>query len=354
MADDEEKTEEPTGKKLAEAREQGNVPKSQDLTSGVMLLLAVLALYIFGERTWNLLVMDTIRVWSMIPHFKLTDQSMIDLGRWQLVHMLLIMYPILLLFMIAGVLVNLGQVGFLWSWKLITPNLKTVFGMQGLKNMVSMNAWMELLKGIAKIIIVGVFAYIIIKSHYEELIVLPQASPMSIALTTWRLSFELMLYCALLLVVLGVLDFFYQKFRNRKQLRMSKQDVKDEWKQMEGDPKVKQRIRQNMMQMSQKFMMKEVPQATVVITNPTFIAIALRYEPGQDEAPVVLAKGKRLIAQKIREIAQENQIPIVENKPLARGMIDLIQVGEPIPADYFTAVAEVLAFVFSSKEKRRV
>lgn len=346
-AEDEGKTEQPTSKKLTDARNKGNVARSPDLTNGVMLLVAVLILWVFGSHIWEGLKENFIQMVKLIPTYALSDVNFIRLLEDQALEMLKLLAPMLLVFMVFGVIANLLQFGFLFNLEQVMPKLENVFNMKAITNMFSKDAMIELLKGLFKMAIVGYFAYDIIQQNYTDLIVMSDMDNKVVIGKIFSLSFEMMIKIALLMLLIGILDLLYRKRDYIDKLKMTKQEVKDEYKMMDGDPKIKQRMRQMMNQMHQKFMMNEVPGATVVITNPTFIAIALRYDRNQDESPVVVAKGKRLIAQKIRELATENRIPLVENKPLARSMFDVVVVGEPIPAEFFSAVAEVLAYVYS-------
>lgn len=346
-AEDEGKTEQPTAKKLTDARNKGNVARSPDLTNGVMLLVAVLILWIFGGRMWDMMQENFTQTVRLIPTYVLSDVNFTTLLVDQTLGILKMLYPMLLVLMVFGVIANLLQFGFMFNLDQIMPKMERLFNMKAITNMFAKDAMIELLKGLFKMAIVGYFAYDIIKSNYTEMIVMSDMDNKAIVGKIFSMSFEMMIKIALLMLFIGILDMLYRKRDYVDKLKMTKQEVKDEYKMMDGDPKIKQRMRQMQMQMHQKFMMNEVPGATVVITNPTFIAIALRYDRGSDESPVVVAKGKRLIAQKIRDLAGENRIPIVENKPLARSMFDVVVVGEPIPAEFFSAVAEVLAYVYS-------
>jgi flagellar biosynthesis protein FlhB len=171
---------------------------------------------------------------------------------------------------------------------------------------------------------------------------------------TIKVAFDVILRIALVLVIIAIIDYAYQRFDHTKQLKMSKQEVKEEHKSMDGDPQVKSRIRALQREMSRRRMMDEVPKATVVVTNPTHLAIALRYDPSEGDAPIVVAKGKLVIAQRIKELAYKHNIPVIEDKPLARAMYDKIEIGMPIPLEFFTAVAEILAYVFKLKNKQAV
>jgi flagellar biosynthesis protein FlhB len=201
-------------------------------------------------------------------------------------------------------------------------------------------------------IVVGLVAYKVVASHYGEYLLLADMSLGQFCGKLFSVSVEVILKSTVVLLAIGIADLVYQKRKVHNELKMSKSEVKDEAKQTEGDPHIKGKIRSLRMQMHRNFMMKELPKATVVITNPTFIAIAIRYTQGVDQAPVVVAKGKRLIAERIRDTAKKHDIPIVEDKPLARGLFDMAEPGEQIPEEFFAAVAEILAYVYSLKGTR--
>jgi flagellar biosynthesis protein FlhB len=250
---------------------------------------------------------------------------------------------------VIAVAVNVSQVGLMWTWEPLGPHFGKVFAFTGLSRLFSPTSFLEIGKSILKMIIVGLVAYQVAIGHYPEYLALADMEVGQFCSLLFGVSMEIVIKSTLVLFVLGVADLVWQKRKLKKDLRMSKQEVKDETRSSEGDPHVKGKIKSMRMQMHANMMMKELPKATVVITNPTFIAIAIRYNQGMDAAPVVLAKGKRIIAERIREVAKENDIPIVEDKPLARGLYDLAQPGEEIPQEFFAAVAEILAYVYSLK-----
>jgi flagellar biosynthesis protein FlhB len=265
----------------------------------------------------------------------------------------------LLLPVVAGItacslVVSLSQAGFLWSWTPLTPNFGKVFSLSGFKKLFSPASFVEILKSVAKMFVVGMVGYKVVTSHYREYLLLADMTMVEFTHMLFSVSVEVVIKSTIVLLAIGVFDLVYQKRKLHNELKMSKSEVKDEAKQSEGDPHIKGKIKQMRMQMHRNFMMKELPKATVVITNPTFIAIAVRYTQGIDRAPVVVAKGKRLIAERIRDVARENDIPIVEDKPLARGLYDLAEPGEEIPEEFFAAVAEILAYVYSLKGNRTV
>jgi flagellar biosynthetic protein FlhB len=350
MADDSDKTEEPTSKKLSEAKDKGQIGKSQDLEYGLKLFIMTLTLLFFGASTRLKMGDYMVRAFGRVSVFQFSDLNMIRLLQAEAYFMLKILFPFLVIFLVFGVLFGGMQTGFIFSTKKLVPDFKKVFSLNGLKQIISPNSLVELIKGVSKIAIVGSLMFFIIRKHYEEFLYMGQMEIQTMLGLTFEIAFEMSWKIAVALIVLGFFDLMYQKHRTKKQLMMSKQEVKDEHKNAEGDPKIKAKIRSIMYQMHQKMMSSEVPKATVVITNPTFIAIAIRYDRGKDEVPIVVAKGKRLMAEKIRNLATENQIPLVENKPLARAMFDQIEVGQAVPTEFFNAVAEVLAYVFSMQK----
>jgi len=215
----------------------------------------------------------------------------------------------------------------------------------------SLRSMVEAVKSILKIIIIGWVAYATIMGEFSHFFELSDTSPGMMWSFVGHLTYEVLLRVCLVLLVLAILDFAYQKWDHEKNLKMTKEEVKEERKQMEGDPQIKGRIRTVMREMHRKRMMGQVPQATVVVTNPTHLAIAIRYEPAEMDTPKVLAKGKRLVAERIKQIAKEHGIPTIEDKPLARAMYDRVQPGDDIPTEFFSAVAEILAYVYKLKNK---
>ncbi len=351
MAEKDDKTEKPTAKRVEETRNEGNVAKSTDLSSAFMLLAGSVLIWMLGDRMGEGLRKVTIESLLSISNFEAIPESLhYHLGQGMF-GLFLLLGPFLAVLMVLGLAVNVMQIGLLWSWKAIGFKFNKIYKLQGLKKIFSSQGLVELVKSIAKMIIVGVVAYMVISSHFEEYLLLADVSIGAISEFIFSVSLEIFLKCALVLIVLGFFDLMYVRFKHEKDMRMSKQEVKDEARASDGDPKIKGKIRQMRLQMRKNFMMKEVPKATVVITNPTFIAIAVRYEQGVDVAPVIIAKGKRLIAEKIRDAARANSIPIVEDKPLARSLFDVAEIGEPIPAEFFAAVAEILAYVYGLQKR---
>jgi flagellar biosynthetic protein FlhB len=352
VADDEGKTEDPTGKKLGEARNKGVVGKSGDLSSSLVLLAAISMIWLYSERLVGGLRNTMVESFRAIGNFEQIPGMFFSLGRQGLQGVVLMLLPVVCGITVVSVSISVMQIGFLWSWEALGPNFGKVFSLSGLSKLFSPAAFVEILKSVAKMIIVGIVAYLAVAHHYEQFLGLADMSLSQYCELIWSVSLEVIIKSTVVLLMVGIADLVYQKRKVKKDLMMSKTEVKDEAKQSEGDPHVKGKIKSLRMQMHRNIMMKELPKATVVITNPTFIAIAVRYRQGVDLAPVVVAKGKRLIAERIREVARGNDIPIVEDKPLARGLYDSVEAGEEIPEAFFAAVAEILAYVYSLKGQR--
>src|SRR3989339_1460756 len=351
MADQEEKTEAPTSRRRGEARQKGQVAKSMELNSVAILFAGFVSLYIYRWKIYDGITQMMIRVIQEAAHTPITLSSTCHYTFMGCLWFAKLLAPIMIILMITGVLVNILQIGWLFTLQPIMPDPSKVNPLSGIKNLFSPNKLFDVVKEVLKLVVISVVAYITLKNDFPLFLALSDQSVGGILELLFGTIFKAGLRIAVALLVLAILDLIYQRYRNEKQLKMTKQEVKDERKQTEGDPLVKGKIRSLQVEMAMRRMMSEVPKATVVLTNPTFIAIALKYEMGIDKAPVVLAKGKRKIAEKIKEIARENNIPIVEDKPLARAMYDVIEVGEQIPQEYFTSVAEILAYVYRLKEK---
>ncbi len=345
MADDQEKTEEPTGKKIADARKDGNVPKSQDTTAifGIFVIfLGLLILFPYiSERTEKL----------VIYFFSLQGQAVdIELAYHVAITMILeflmIALPLALVAAFAGVIGTIAQIGFLFTTKPLVPDLKKLDFIKGLKNLVApkkiLDGFIMTLKSLTAMGIGFVFFWFFTTE-------LPTVAMFSLNdQLTWMRDKAIILFLVMLFIlfIYAMIDLVLKRVQYTKSLRMSKQEVKDEMKNMEGDPRIKAKIRQIQMQAVQKRMMANIPEADVVITNPTHYAVAIKYEEGKHHAPVVIAKGKDNLALKIKEVAREHGIHIVQNPPLARSLYAEVEIDRPIPEALFAAVAEVLAYVY--------
>ncbi|MBF0431608.1 MAG: flagellar biosynthesis protein FlhB [Fibrobacteria bacterium] len=349
MAEQDEKTEEPTAKRQAESRKKGMVSKSADLSSALLLIIAALTLWLFSNYIGTGLQKMMRECFLSVSTLELSVQN-ISYFSMQFGKMFLVLLgPFFVIMYFFSYVVNVMQFGFLFTTKTMTPKLDKMFGPQAFAKLVSPEKLVDLIKSIFKMALVGTVGYNVISKYYFDYLYLVDQSVGLIVFFLCKVLLELVLKCAVLLLVIGIIDFMYQKHKNKKSIKMTKQEVKDEAKSTEGDPHIKGKIKQMRMEMHQKMMMQEVPKATVVVTNPTFIAIAIRYDQKADSSPIVVAKGKRLVAEKIKKVAKENGIPIVEDKPLARSMFDIVTVGQEIPEDFFGPIAEILAYIYNIK-----
>ncbi len=347
----EEKTEAPSEKKRHDARERGNVAKSTEVNSVLVLLSAVLTIRLFGGWIFREIAAGTTNMLSSISDSSMSVERFTFLTYKALSITAKATLPIALTILITGAVANIAQIGFLFTFKPLEPDLEKINPIKGFGRLFSFRSLFETLKNIAKLVVIGMVAYISLKSDLDDMMHLSDISVAAIWAFMLTCGFKLLLKIVLVLIIIAVLDYAYQRYDYEKRLRMSRQELKEERKQLEGDPQIKARIRSLQREMARRRMMEQVPKATVVVTNPTFIAIALRYEPDKHDAPVVVAKGKRLIAERIRELAVRNSVPIVENKPLARAMYDKVEVGSQIPVEFFTAVAEIMAYVYRLKNR---
>ncbi|MGM0587223.1 MAG: flagellar biosynthesis protein FlhB [Bacteroidota bacterium] len=349
---DQEKTEEPTPRKLEKAREEGNVSKSQELSSAVMLLVSALVVYFMGAWMMRRLLsmFERIFLMSSKPIDDLnTAVAMIGNGFLTAVN---ILAPVLIILLVAAILVTMVQTGIVFSAKAISFKGNRLDPIQGLKRVFSMNGLVELLKGVIKITVITMIIYYTVEDEISTFLSF-MLMPISDTLPTAG-SYILLLITRVLaaLLVISIGDMIYQRYKHRKDLRMTKQEVKDEHKQMEGDPTVKSQRRQKAMEMSQQRRLDHaVIKSDVVVTNPTHYAVALQYDPEQNDAPIMMAKGMRKRALKIREMAKKYDVPIIENPPVARALYASAEEEEAIPPDQYEAVAEILAYVYRMRDK---
>jgi len=345
-----EKTEKATSKKRAEARNKGQVASSREVSSAVVLLTALSVFYFAGSRMfWNLSEVIT-RVFQDIGTMRfntIDDASVFSLE--VLNRLLTILIPFLLPLAIMGLAANILQVGFKFSTEAISPKFNKLNPISGMKRFVSLKSMVELAKSILKILFIGTIAYLLVKSDMKAFPLLVDQEVGQVLVFIARVSLKICFFVCLALIILAILDFFYQRWQHEEDLKMTKQEVKDEQKQTTGDPQVKSRIRSMQLEMARRRMMEAVPEADVVITNPTHFAIALKFNAEEMIAPRVLAKGAGHVAQRIKEIATAHQIPLVEDKPLAQVLYKMVELGDYIPAELYRAVAEVLAYVYRLK-----
>ena len=350
-----EKTEPATAKKLKDARDEGKVAKSRELNSAFYLIVLFLCLKIFVSFVGGKFIDIFSYIYENMPDFVkineggLSVQAAAGLIASVTLKSLIIMLPFMAFGFVVTLLVSIVQVGWKVSTKPMKPELSKLNPLNGFKRIFSKDSLFELVKSILKIVIIIYIAYTSIKDNANDLFALYDLGLNQAVALVGTLIINTGIKISIVYLVIGLADFIYQKHKFNEDMKMTKQEVKDEYKNTEGDPQIKGRQRRKMQEVSQKRMMQDVPKADVVITNPTHFAVALKYEAKVSSAPVVLAKGEDYLAQKIKEVARENKIEIVENKPLARMLYHNVDVGAEIPPELYQAVAEVLAAVYKAK-----
>jgi flagellar biosynthetic protein FlhB len=349
--DDSQKTEDPTGRRVQEAREQGQVAKSQEVNNLLMILALTLSIVIFGKS----MARDILNM--SLPFIETPDMVPTDIGHlttmgWKLLGLILVAGAApLVLALFAAFGAGYLQFGLLFSSESLMPSLEKISPLSGLKRIFSLRSFADFLKGLLKLAIVGGIVYAVLTPSVGELHKLIGMEIVQLLEIIADLLNRLLFTVFAAMVVITALDVFYQRWEHIKGLRMSRQEIKDEMRESEGDPMVKGRLRQLRMERARKRMMSEVPKADVVVTNPTHYAVALRYDP-QMSSPKVVAKGVDKVAQKIREIAKENDVPVIENPPLARGLYAAVDVDQEITPEFYKAVAEVIGYIYKMKRKR--
>ena len=353
-----EKTEEPTAKKLTDARKEGQVAKGKDLTASVMLLVLFMVLRFtvgnIGERIIECFNKNYTLIGDLFDsmHGEFNMQYSIQVLRTTALDMLLILLPFLAVGFIVAIVIEIVQVKWKPTSKPLKPKLSKFNPINGVKRLFSVKTLVNLLKQIAILVIIGIVVYNKLKGRMTDIYKLYDI-PLTAAIELLAdIIFDIGTVICVIYLVIGVIDYVYEKRKFKKDMMMTKQEVKDEWKNTEGSPEVKQKQRQKMAEVSRRRMMQAVPEADVVITNPTHFAVALKYEQNKGKAPVVVAKGEDYLAARIKEAARENNVEIVENKPLARMLYYNVELDEEIPPELYQAVAEVLAFVYNIKNKR--
>lgn len=356
FAEGEEKTEKATPRKRKQAREKGQVLRSKEINSAVLLLAMFLTIKYSCPFIYNEFILYFNKIFT--TYIKMEDLFTVNVfmkfTAETVIVFLKIMAPMLIVALLAGLISGYGQVGFLFTLEPLKFKPEKLNPINGFKRLFSKESLAELLKSIIKIIISIYIAYLYLKNEVNNIVKLMDMDVLNIFIYMGNIAINVSIAIIVALVVLAVFDYIFQWWQYEKNLRMSKHDLKEEYKQTEGNPQIKSKIKQKQRQMAASRMMKEIPKADVVITNPTHFAIALKYEPEENAAPVVIAKGQDYIALRIKEIAKENKVEVVENKELARTLYSTVDIGEAIPEELYQAVAEILAFVYSLKEKQAI
>ncbi len=347
--DEASKTEEPSERKITKAKEEGDIAISQDAKSFIMLLGMLFVIW---------LLFPLMAKWfysSMIKYIENPESIPLDPRHFQLLlirtglDMLKIMGIPFVIFIVLGIFASVMQTGFVYAPKKLEPKWDKLNIFAALPNFINMKKIVESIKGILKITVISFIAIMVLKPYADKLNLLPTMGSISILSFIHKIVVLLLFTVVIAVLIIAIADYAYQRYAHLKKLRMTKQEVKDEYKQMEGDPLVKSRIRQVRMERARRRMMENVPKADVVIVNPTHYAVALEYKMETMDAPKVVAKGLDSLALRIREVAEDNDVPIVENPPLARALFATVEIDQTIPQEHFKAVAEVISYVMQLK-----
>jgi len=346
-----EKTEQASEKRRQEFREKGQVAQSREVQTAALLTMSLLLWFFYAPFFWAQIAELVAGIWRLSGEFEPTPLSVVNLMTATFGKLALLMAPPLLLVLVTGFFASFLQIGWLFTAKPMMPDLKKLDPIAGSKKFVSKRSLVELVKSLAKVLLVGVIAFRAVSAEFEQALYLIDMDVSETVRYVGRVGALVLIKSCGVLILLGVLDFLFVRWEMEQKMKMSKQEQKEEYKQTEGDPYIKSRIRSIQQQMARKRMMAEVPKADVIITNPTHLSIALAYRRGEMEAPQVVAKGADHLAMRIRDLAREHNIPMVENVPVARALYK-VEIGREIPEEMFKAVAEILAYVYNVKRNK--
>ncbi len=349
-----DKTEEPTAKKLQDARKEGQVAKSQELISGAMLFMLFIAIKLFGGYMATSFMKVFYRNYGYISTYSLEFPEighMSSMFGRAMIDIMLMTLPIFAFAILVAFLLNIFQVKWKVTSKPLQPKFSRMNPVSGFKKIISTEKLFELIKSVAKIAVIFIVAYNTIMDELDNIKILYDLELIQSVKYISDFVINMGIKISAVYLLIGLADFIYQKLKFKKDMRMSKQEVKDEYKQQEGDPQVKGKIKSKMRESSMRRMMQKMPDADVVITNPTHFACAIQYDKEKAAAPVLIAKGADHLAQKLKDIAKEHDVPIVENKPLARMLYYNVEVDAEIPQELYQMTAEVLAYVYQLKNK---
>ena len=349
--DEASKTEDPSERKIEKAKEEGDTAVSQDAKSFIMfigMLFVVWLILPLMLKWFYQYALKFIENPESIPTDQMHFQRLLISSGLALLKIMAIPFAV---FMIFGIIASISQTGFIYAPKKLEPNWNKLNIFAALPNFINMKKVVESLKGIIKISVITFVAILVVRPYLEKVNLMPSMGTIAILSFIHKIVLLLIFTVVIAVFIIAVADYVYQRYTHLKKLRMTKQEVKDEYKNQEGDPQIKGKQRQRMQEASRRRMMQQLPEADVVITNPTHYAVAIKYDPDKYDAPYVIAKGEDFLAQKIKDVAKENHIEIVENKPLARMLYANVEIGGLVPPELYQAVAEVLAFVYHLKGK---
>ncbi len=351
--DEAQKTEEPSAKKLADAKKKGDSPKSQEVKHWFMLVSGAVAISSFSPWLATSLRADLGFLLANLHAIPMDGIGLLSYIKGLVLAVGLLLMPFMIIFVIAGFLGNILQSMPVFTTEKIKPKLSKISLKSGFKRLFSAQSLVEFAKTIAKFLIVSSVTVALVWPERDILVEMISHPVSEIPLVIYMFALKIIGGVVGVMTIIAAIDFAFQKAQHTKRLRMSKQEIKDEYKQLEGDPHVKQRIRQIRSDRARTRMMDQVPDASVIITNPTHYAIAIKYEHGSMEVPKLVAKGVDFLAQKIREVAEENKIPIVENPPLARALFASVELNEEVPTEHYKAVAQIISYLLRLKKGER-
>ncbi|WP_074598238.1 flagellar biosynthesis protein FlhB [Sediminibacillus halophilus] len=341
-----EKTEKATPKKRQDSRKKGQVAKSQDINTAILLFFVFLLFITLGGYLKNIMMAMYQHSFTEYINWEVTETTTHKVFLETTIEMSKAVAPIMGIAIVAGLASNFMQIGFLFTGEPLKPKLSKINPLQGAKKIFSARALVELVKSLLKIFFIGVITFAVIWMRKDEMMQLAGKDVDSSLAFFGNTTITMGIAASIALLVIAVIDYTYQKYDFEKSIRMSKNDIKDEHKNIEGNPLIKSKIKEKQRQMAMRRMMSEIPQADVVITNPTHYAVAIKYDETKADAPYVVAKGVDYVAFRIRDIAKANDVMMVENRPLARGLYKEIEIGDIISEEFFQSVAEVLAYVY--------
>jgi len=355
MAEEEssgERTESPSAKRRADFRKKGQVAQSKEVQTAALFSVVLLLWLFYAPMFWDTLKEVLIAVWQRSGEYAVTVSSTMNLAYYLGAAIALLLAPLFLVALVVGFFATFVQIGWLFTAEPLTPDLTKLDPIKGMARFVSKRSMVEVVKSLLKVGLIGWVSYKTLNNEFGQALMLIDIPVHGTVLYIAQTAALVMAKVVGIMIVLAILDYAFVRWEMEQKMKMTKQEQKEEMKETEGDPYIKSKIRSIQQQMARKRMMAAVPTADVVITNPTHVAVALKYEAGKMEAPLVLAKGQELMAAKIREIALEHRIPLVENPPVARLLHSKVEVGQTIPEELFKAVAEILAYVYSLKGGR--
>ena len=347
-----ERTESATPRKRQKAREQGQVAKSMEVNTALILITAMMGLNFLSTYMFKSIADVSRAIIMTSSEISLLNINVQHATFYFIAKLFMILAPFMLLILVIGIASNYAQIGFLITFETMKPKLSKLNPINGFSRLFSKKSAVELIKSIFKMTVVFYIIYISLKGEYVKFYNLADSSIEEIFIFTAKLTYDLGLRVAIAMLIMALMDYAFQRYQYEEELKMTKQEIKEEMKDVDGDPQIKAKIRQIQREMAQQRMMSEVPNADVVVTNPTHYAVAVKYDSKNMRAPIVVAKGVDFVAQRIKDIALENDVPIVENKFLARSLYKFVEIGDEIPEEFFKATAEILAYVYKLKKKK--